>query len=211
MGIGNIRAVQPVGDADERGRIIGAAYACLSAPHSGPVPIAAILERAGVSTRAFYRHFESKDALFIAMLQHESDALVARMARIPETTSGGPVAELRSWIGLMFALADDPRRATKMDVLDSDEVRVAKGYREVRDRIRSDRERSLIDILDRGMRDGTFPATEPSADAAAISGAVSRVLAGMALPEAPSSDQAIAAVMSFALRALGCTTPRSPE
>ncbi|MCW2688232.1 MAG: betI 13, partial [Mycobacterium sp.] len=52
---------------DEPGTIIEAAYACLSAPHEGPVPVAAILEEAGVSTRAFYRHFGSKDEMFLAM------------------------------------------------------------------------------------------------------------------------------------------------
>ncbi len=54
---------------DDRGCIVDAAYGCLSEPHSGPIPVAAILQRAGVSTRAFYRHFESKDELFLAMLR----------------------------------------------------------------------------------------------------------------------------------------------
>lgn len=191
------------GEADERDRILDAAYACLTTPHTGPVPIAAILDRAGVSTRAFYRHFASKDALFIAMLERESDVLVARLERIPDTVDGGAVAQLHAWVAYMFELANDPRRASKMDVLDSDEVRVARGYREVRDRIRTERERSLVDILDRGRRDGSFPHADATADAAAISGAVSRVLAGTAGPDAPTSERAIAGVMSFALRALG--------
>jgi AcrR family transcriptional regulator len=196
--------------AEERRRIIEAAYACLSAPRSGPVPIAAILERAGVSTRAFYRHFESKDALFIAMLESESDELVRRLERIPQTVPGGPVAELRAWVAQMFDLVNDPRRASKMDVLDSDEVRVAKGYYAVRDRIRAEREHSLIAILDRGLQAGVFPDASPAADAAAISGAVSRVLAGMAGPDAPSSADALEGVMSFALRALG-VDPSGPS
>ena len=167
------------------------------------MPIAAILDRAGVSTRAFYRHFESKDALFIAMLQLESDMLVGRLERIPQDTDGGPVAELRAWVEAMFELANDPRRASNMDVLDSDEVRVAKGYRDVRDRIRAERERSLVIILERGKRDGTFPDADPTVDATAISGAVIRVLAGMTPPNAPPSDRAIAGLIDFALRALG--------
>ena len=195
--------MQDAGEADERDRILDAAYACLTTPHTGPVPIAAILDQAGVSTRAFYRHFASKDALFIAMLEHESDVLVARLERIPDTVHGGAVAQLRAWVAYMFELANDPRRASKMDVLDSDEDRVARGYREVRDRIRAERERSLVDILNRGRCDGSFPHADAAADAAAISGAVSRVLAGMAEPDAPTTERAIAGVMSFALRALG--------
>ena len=73
---------ETVVDSDDRECIIEAAYMCLSEPHSGPIPVAAILQRARVSTRAFYRHFESKDELFLAMLRAETDALAARLDRI---------------------------------------------------------------------------------------------------------------------------------
>ncbi len=69
--------------------IIDAAYTCLSEPHSGAIPVAAILQRAGVSTRAFYRHFESKDELFLAMLRQETDALAERLDRITADVSQG--------------------------------------------------------------------------------------------------------------------------
>ena len=76
-GILQFATVQPetAADGDDRGSIIEAAYTCLAEPHSGAIPVAAILQRAGVSTRAFYRHFESKDELFLAMLREETDAL----------------------------------------------------------------------------------------------------------------------------------------
>jgi AcrR family transcriptional regulator len=38
-----------------------------------------------VSTRAFYRHFESKDELFLAMLREETDALAERLDRTVPT------------------------------------------------------------------------------------------------------------------------------
>ena len=109
VSVGGFLSYWDADDADERGRILDAAYACLTTPHTGPVPIAAILDRAGVSTRAFYRHFASKDALFIAMLEHESDVLVARLERIPDTVHGGAVAQLHAWVAYMFELANDPR------------------------------------------------------------------------------------------------------
>lgn len=46
---------------EERDRIVEATFDCLSEPHEGPVHVSAILARAEVSSRAFYRHFESKD------------------------------------------------------------------------------------------------------------------------------------------------------
>jgi AcrR family transcriptional regulator len=51
-------------------RIINAAYRCLAAAAGAPVSITDILEEAGLPTRAFYRHFESKDALLLSMLRH---------------------------------------------------------------------------------------------------------------------------------------------
>ncbi|HJT93948.1 MAG TPA: TetR/AcrR family transcriptional regulator, partial [Mycobacterium sp.] len=130
-------------DDDDRGCIIEAAYGCLSAPHSGPIPVAAILQRAGVSTRAFYRHFESKDELFLAMLRQESDALADRLDQIVEQTSGAPVDQLKAWIGQMFGWVQDAQLRMHLIVIDSDEVRAAKGYRETRERAHADRERSL--------------------------------------------------------------------
>lgn len=162
--------------------------------------MAAILRQAGVSTRAFYRHFASKDALFLAMLQTESEALQARLERIPQDTVGGPVAELRAWIMHMFDLCSDPRRRSHMDVLESDEVRTAKGYWEVRDTVRALREHSLVTVLERGRRDGVFPLAQPAADAVAISGTVSRLMGDRS---AADHVRAGGQVLDFALRALG--------
>jgi AcrR family transcriptional regulator len=194
--------VQPdIPDDDDRGCIIEAAYTCLSEPHSGQIPVAAILQRAGVSTRAFYRHFESKDELFLAMLREESNSLACRLDRITEAP-GAPIDHLRAWIGAMFGLVYDPQVRLHLTVIDSDEVRAAKGYRETRERAHADRERSLIEILRRGRADGSFPLTNPERDAIAISAVISRE---MSQPPADGRglERAQARVLDFALRALG--------
>ena len=193
--------VQPdSASGDDRGCIIDAAYTCLSEPHSGPVPVAAILQRAGVSTRAFYRHFESKDELFLALLQQESDALADRLDRIVDEP-GDPVEKLEAWIRGMFGWMHDEELRMHLTVIDSDEVRAAKGYRETRERAHADRERSLVEILRRGRDDGSFPLTDPARDAIAISAVVSREMSQ------PSGDGGLECaqtrVLDFALRALG--------
>ena len=188
---------------DDRGCIIDAAYSCLSEPHSGPIPVAAILERAGVSSRAFYRHFESKDELFLAMLRQESDAVAGRLDRVANEAPGNPVDQLKAWIAQMFGLAYDPRLRMHLIVLDSDEVRAAKGYRQAREHAHADRERSLIEILRRGHRDGSFPLADPECDAVAISAVVSRELTTQTAADARNLDRALARVLDFSLRALG--------
>jgi AcrR family transcriptional regulator len=188
---------------DERESIIEAAYSCLSEPHSGAVPVAAILARAQVSTRAFYRHFESKDELFLALLRQECEAMADRLDRIADEQLGGPIDQLEAWIRQMFGLASDPRLRMRMRVIDSDEVRCANGYRETRERAHTDRERSLVEILKRGRKDGSFPLAEPERDAIAISAVVSRALT-LTEPDDPAQpEQSVTRVLDFALRAMG--------
>jgi AcrR family transcriptional regulator len=188
---------------DDRGCIIEAAYGCLSEPHSGPIPIAAILHRAGVSTRAFYRHFESKDELFLAMLRQESDALAGRLDQIADEAPGSAVDQLEAWVGQMFGWVHDAQMRMHLTVIDSDEVRAAKGYRETRERLHADRERSLVEILRRGRDDGSFPLADPERDAIAISAVVSREMTGQSPDDERQLQRSLARVLDFALRALG--------
>lgn len=192
-------------ESDDRECIIDAAYTCLSEPHSGAISVAAILQRAGVSTRAFYRHFESKDELFLAMLREETDALAARLDRTCGEAAGGPVDQLRAWICGMFGLIHDDQTRLHFTVIDSDEVRAAKGYRETREKAHADRERSLVGILRRGRDDGTFPLADPEEDAIAISALISRVLLSQDYQDGDGVQRAQNRVLDFALRALGAT------
>jgi AcrR family transcriptional regulator len=188
---------------DERASIIDAAYACLASPHPGPVSVAAILETAGMSTRAFYRHFQSKDELFLAMLRRDADAVARRLRRIADETPGGPTAQLTEWVSYLLSLAYDPRRRAHVIVLDSDEVRVAKGYREASEELRVHREEILADILRRGRSDGSFPLARPEMDAAAIHAVVDRAFAAPLLGLGPDHQPLVGYVIDFALRALG--------
>jgi AcrR family transcriptional regulator len=194
--------------ADERADIIDAAYACLSSPHPGPVSVAAILDAAGLSTRAFYRHFASKDELFLAMLKRDSDAVARRLSRLAVETPGGPVAQLTAWVDYLLGLAYHPRRRAHAVVLGSDEVRVAKGYDEASAELRADRERILADVLRRGRDDGSFPLAEPERDAAAIHAIVDRAFAAPLLGVGPDRERLVGYVVDFALRALGATRTR---
>lgn len=195
--------VQPELGAQDSERIIEAAYDCLSQPHTGAVSVAAILQRAEVSTRAFYRHFESKDELFLAMLRHETDALTRRLDRIAEEKSGSPTQQLEAWIEGMFGLIHDDETRMHFTVIDSDEVRAAKGYRETREKAHADRERSLAEILRRGRDGGSFPLTDPEPDAFAINAILSRVMITQSCDDHDGLRRAKARVLDFALRALG--------
>jgi AcrR family transcriptional regulator len=200
--------VQPDPDADdERGCILEATYYCLSQPHAGPIPVAAILQRAGVSSRAFYRHFGSKDELFLAMLRAETDALTERLDRISTDDTMDPADQLRAWIIGMFGLIHDDETRMHFTVIDSDEVRAAQGYRETREKAHADRERSLAQILRRGRADGSFPLADPEKDAFAINAVISRVLITQSYDDHDGVRAAQEQLLDFALRALGASRP----
>ena len=114
-----------------------------------------------------------------------------------------PVEQLKAWIGQMFWWMHDAELRMHLTVIDSDEVRVAKGYRQTRERAHADRERSLVEILRRGRDDGSFPLADPEHDAIAISAVVSREM----LDQSPDDQQRLRRsldwVLGFALRALG--------
>ncbi|KMO77403.1 TetR/AcrR family transcriptional regulator [Mycolicibacterium obuense] len=191
------------GSDDERRRIIEAAYRCLSDSHREPVTMSTILHTAGVSSRAFYRHFRSKDDLFLALLQEGADEIAARVDRVAAAEIGSPVDQLATWIGEIFDLMVDPRRRMQMAVIDSEEVRSAAGYRDMRERSHASRERSLADILRRGRATGAFPLADPDHDAVAISALVSRILSSVAPEDVQAVKQAESRLLDFALRAVG--------
>src|SRR5438309_9120131 len=68
--------------------------------------VAAVLERAQLSTRAFYRHFESKDhlvaAVFLEMTRDEVGRLKKRMSEATD-----PVEAVAAWIDGRLDLAFD--------------------------------------------------------------------------------------------------------
>ncbi|MGW4097171.1 TetR/AcrR family transcriptional regulator [Mycobacterium sp. NPDC004974] len=200
-----IEANEVVGDVSERDAVIEAAFSCLSEPHTGAVPVAAVLARAGLSTRAFYRHFESKDALFLAMMRGEGDSLARRLDWIAEHFDGPPSDQLRVWLGQIFGLLQDARLNMHMTVLDSDEVRAAKGYRAAREQWHDDRERSLAAILRRGLDDGSFPLAKPEQDAIAIGAVVSHAMSRLCSDG--ECEVAQGEVVDFALRAVGAQIP----
>ncbi|MGU3497495.1 TetR/AcrR family transcriptional regulator [Mycobacterium sp. C31M] len=191
--------------AAERDSIVEATFACLAEPHDAPVPVSAILTRAGVSSRAFYRHYQSKDDLFLAMLHEVTERLAAKLDDIAGTHTPDPTGRLRAWLDQMFTLASDTSLHRYLEVVDCDEMRSAKGYREARELSRSRRESSLVDILVAGRADGSFPLADPESDAIAIAALVSRELTSARIFDPAQIPVSRARVEGFTLRALGVT------
>jgi AcrR family transcriptional regulator len=188
--------------ADERARIMTAAYRLLAAG-SDPLSVSDVLTAAGLSTRAFYRHFDSKDALLAAMYRMDSSRV---LVELQAEADGAPTAHeaLRLWTRGMLRLTDDGRRRRRVLVLASDEVRRARGHRLESQRYQRAEEAALAGILRRGLEDGSFPWARPHLDAGFVRAALQQVFSDLMAQESPR-DVAGASedLLGFVLRALG--------
>ncbi len=133
--------------------------------------IAQVLSRAQLSTRAFYRHFDSKDqlvsALFLEMARVEMLRLRKRMAAAPD-----PVRAVAAWIDgrLDLAFNDEIRSDLRQMSLEAQSQMfaapelVGPAYGEIL--------RPLVEQLERGRDLGLFTDIDPDNEALSIQGVV---------------------------------------
>ncbi|MEV4136127.1 TetR/AcrR family transcriptional regulator [Dactylosporangium sp. NPDC049742] len=191
-------------DTGERSRIIEAAHRCLVDAGGEGLSVTGVLTAAGLSTRAFYRHFGSKDALLLAMFRRDSDRVHAELTAAADSAATPPDA-LRAWICGFLSLTADSRRRRGVLVMSCGELMGTAGYAAERARQLGAHRCAIAAILERGRVDGSLPWADPEADArtitAALSAAFQERMAASPSPEA--AEAAAGQVTDFALRALG--------
>ena len=130
--------------------------------------IAAVLERAQLSTRAFYRHFDSKDqlveAVFLEMARDETQRLRTRMVN-----TASPVEAVAAWIeGRLDLALDDEFRLRQLSPDAQPEgwspELVSPAYNAILE--------PLVEQLERGLELGTFKDIVPVTAAKSIYGVV---------------------------------------
>jgi AcrR family transcriptional regulator len=155
--------------------MIEAAYRALSRDTSQPVSVARILDATGLGTRAFYRHFRSKDDLLLAMFRRDSELVTAELEdRV--AAAGDPLAALEAWVDQLLSLLYDPRRFRRVQVMMSAEVRRVPGYGLEQKTVFDAQRAVLAAILERGRGDGTFPQAKALPDARAIQAITNRLI-----------------------------------
>jgi AcrR family transcriptional regulator len=201
-----VTAKRPVGrprqfeDAYERTLILEAAYGALR-DLGHEFTVASILAQAGVSTRSFYRHFESKDALLCAMYLRDAEWAAARLAkRVADAVD--PADALRRWVDEIFGFRRNARRAERVAVLGSIAGSRAEGAELVTARARQMLTESLRAAIADGIADGTFRVDSPDL-ASDLVAAVVLHAAGLSTPGTSTSGIDQATTTDFCLRALG--------
>ena len=147
----------------ERSKLMDAALKVMKLNGFQGASVQDILDEAGLSTRAFYRQFRSKDDLLLAMFRTASardvEAVLKRVAN-----ASGPLEGLYAWIDEMNAIAFDRRRLSRI-VMFNVSARQAVGFDDECDYMRERLTAPLVDVLREGVADGTFASARPEDDA----------------------------------------------
>ena len=168
--------------------------------------VADILREADLSTRSFYRHFESKDQLLCALFRREADAAAARL-RAKVDAAATPRAALHAWIDEILSFGHHRVKAARVSVLGSPGAMKAEGYVDEMRHASEVLTAPLEALLRDGAADGSFPLADPVADAPLVRSVV-WAAAGLnpAREKATTRTEAARQVRSFCERALGVTS-----
>ncbi|MFE9566520.1 TetR/AcrR family transcriptional regulator [Streptomyces sp. NPDC006487] len=101
-----------MGEPEVRAQLIEAAYAVVERTGALDLTMRDLLCEAGLSNQAFYRHFRSKDDLFIAMLDDGRRRMAGHLRR-RMSGAATPAAAVRSWVEGVLGQAGDPLAAAR--------------------------------------------------------------------------------------------------
>ncbi|HEX5587854.1 MAG TPA: TetR/AcrR family transcriptional regulator [Acidimicrobiia bacterium] len=187
----------------ERTTILDAALRVMRRNAYAEAQISDILAEAELSTRAFYRHFESKDDLLMALYRNDAEE-VARQLRERVAAAGTPEVQLGAWIDETLSLGYDRRRAKRAAMLASDAARRTAAFADESARAARALSEPLREVLARGASSGAFPRCVPDQDAATIYALVWRLVSeGIGGRATMDADAAAAHVRRFCFPALG--------
>jgi AcrR family transcriptional regulator len=158
-------------DPDTRRAIVAAASESLREHGVQGLSISAVLERAELSTRAFYRHFESKDqlvsAVFLEMARTEKRRLRRRMA-----VAGGPVEAVAAWVDGRLDLAFSESIKSDLRHMSLEAQSQSFAAPELIQPAYAEMLEPLIDEIQRGLEQGVFRDVDPMSGARSIQGVV---------------------------------------
>ncbi|GAC1397539.1 MAG: TetR/AcrR family transcriptional regulator [Mycobacterium sp.] len=158
-------------DPDIRRVILTAAAESVREQGVRGLSIAAVLERAELSTRAFYRHFASKDqlvsAVFLEMARFEMRRLRRKMA-----TADSPVEAVAAWIDGRLDLAFDDNIKSDLRHLSLEAQTQGFASPDLIQPAYAEMLKPLVEQLEYGVNSGLFHDIDPVTDAQSIQGVV---------------------------------------
>jgi AcrR family transcriptional regulator len=189
--------------ASTRARLLAAAQELIEEGGYSAASVAAIAERAGVAAGTLYRHFDSKQELFVEVFRsvcaREERAMRAASAQLAEADAA---ERLEGVLGTFAERAlRNPRQAWALiaepvdPLVDAERLAYRERYAD-----------GIAEELRAGIAAGELPPQNVELTAAALVGGCGEALVGPLSPVAgarPSSDEIVAALRTFVRRAVG--------
>jgi AcrR family transcriptional regulator len=187
-----------------RERLLGAAQELIEEGGYGAASVIAIAERAGVASGTLYRHFTSKEELFVEVFRTVCDREVEAMrAAALEMPAGSTQVQRLETVLATFAdrALRRPRLAWALiaepvdPLVDAERLAYRQRYREL-----------AATTLRAGIAAGELPGQDVELTAAALVGGCGEALVGPLSPlagEPPRSEEVLAALRVFIRRAVG--------
>ena len=113
--------------AEEIQRVLEATYDLIERTGDVDPSLREILAETGLSTQAFYRYFQSKDELFLLLLDDGRRRILATLERRMQRVAT-PEARVRAWIEGVLAQASDTRAAGRTRPFVTDRDRLAEAF-----------------------------------------------------------------------------------
>ena len=154
-------------DPAVRREILSAASTILGEQGFRGLSIAAVLERAALGTRAFYRHFDSKEQLVAALLLEMARAEERRLRR-RMAVAGTEIDAVAAWIDGRFDLAFDDKIESDLRRVSLEAQSQMFAYPNLVMPAYAQLLEPLSEALQRGLRHGVFQHIDPVTDAHAI-------------------------------------------
>ncbi|GAB1814512.1 TetR/AcrR family transcriptional regulator [Mycobacterium sp. MUNTM1] len=187
----------------ERALILDTAYRLLDRSDGAVLEVTQILNETGLGTRAFYRHFKTRDELMLVMLRRDRDHVLEQLRDVVAAASD-PVEALRRWVDVMFSLLSEPRRKRRVLTFHSEEMQRTRGYLRELGRFSAAEQAILAQVISEGKVNGCFPSADPGPDARSVRAVIEAALLEQAEhPTGTSADETAQQALRFVLRALG--------
>jgi AcrR family transcriptional regulator len=181
--------------ADEVRRLVDAAYSVMRRTGSVEPRVADIVEAAGLSNQAFYRHFRGKDELLLAVLEDGQRRLVASLERRMARAAPG-AGQVQAWIEGVLEQARNPEAAANTRPFAVNGARLTERYP---DATATQREHVISPLRDAVAVAGG----DATRDADAVYFlAMGRAEDAIARGEVPTAAE-VAHTVTFCLRAIG--------
>jgi AcrR family transcriptional regulator len=187
----------------ERSRLLTAAMEVLQRSGWWGFKVESVLRQAGLSTRSFYRHFDKKSDLLLALLEFELGGAAVHLRRVT-AAADTPSDKVRAYLKATIDMAYHEDLVKPSSLFASHWRELLPEYPGALERCNERMIAPLADAIQAGKERGDFQSDDPIADAKAIFFLVASMTADQAaMGGATPREEIEHIVMPFISRAIG--------